>query len=77
MLLAGDSQTADDTDRLFSAGTSGVGRRTGPLGQGRTALTGSHDQQCEGLIVLARLVGADAERPPNRAERYRLPLDRR
>ncbi|MPY60620.1 hypothetical protein [Streptomyces spongiae] len=27
-------------------------------------LTGTHDEQCEGLELLARLVGASGERPP-------------
>jgi len=31
---------------------------------GRTQLGGSHDQQCEALVVLARLAGALGERPP-------------
>src|SRR5687768_15755655 len=34
------------------------------LTNGRSLLGGSHDQQCEGLKVLARLVGASGERPP-------------
>lgn len=37
--------------------------RPRPLCSGRTMLTGSHDEQCEGLRVLARLVGASGERP--------------
>lgn len=67
-MLAGGSQTGDDTDRLFLAWDEWIreagARLDHQLGQGRTALTGNHDQQCDGLTVLARLVGAAAERPP-------------
>ena len=34
------------------------------LSDGRTLLGGSHDEQCDGLKVLARLAGASGERPP-------------
>jgi hypothetical protein len=59
---------SDDTDRLFlawdewyrEAGT----RLDSALRDGRTRLMGSHDQQCEALVFLARLAGATGERPP-------------
>lgn len=66
--LEGYEQTADDTDRFFLAWDEWR-RETGArldrvLSEGRVLLTGSHDQQCEGLTRLARLVGASGERPP-------------
>ncbi|MEU4651698.1 DEAD/DEAH box helicase family protein [Nocardia fluminea] len=66
--LEGHEQTADDTDRFFLAWDEWR-RETGArldrvLSEGRTLLTGSHDQQCEALTRLARLVGASGERPP-------------
>lgn len=65
--LEGYEQTADDTDRFFLAWDEWR-RETGArldrvLSTGRTLLTGSHDEQCEGLKLLARLVGASGERP--------------
>jgi hypothetical protein len=67
--LAGHQRTgADDTDRLFLAWDEWrreVGARLDlAMGEGRAQLTGGHDQQCEGLMVLARLAGAIGERPP-------------
>ena len=66
--LKGHDRSADDTDRLFLAWDEWcreAGRRLDrELSEGHTLLTGSHDQQCEGLKVLARLVGASGERPP-------------
>ncbi|MFG1849599.1 DEAD/DEAH box helicase family protein [Micromonospora carbonacea] len=66
--LEGYEQTADDTDRFFLAWDEWR-RETGArldrvLSDGRVLLTGSHDQQCEALIRLARLAGASGERPP-------------
>ncbi|KQV11420.1 MULTISPECIES: DEAD/DEAH box helicase family protein [unclassified Kitasatospora] len=66
--LEGHQYTADDTDRFFLAWDEWR-RESGPrldrvLSEGRTLLTGNHDQQCEGLTRLARLVGASGERPP-------------
>jgi hypothetical protein len=66
--LEGDAHTANDTDRFFLSWDEWR-RETGSrleraLSRGRTLLAGSHDQQCEGLEVLARLVGASGERPP-------------
>ena len=66
--LSGNRRTADDTDRLFlvwddwhrEAGA----RLNNALTEGRTQLTGSHDQQCASLTVLARLAGTGSERPP-------------
>lgn len=66
--LEGYKQTADDADRLFLAWDEWR-RETGArlnrvLSAGRVQLNGSHDQQCEGLTILARLSGASGERPP-------------
>ncbi|MEU7753770.1 helicase C-terminal domain-containing protein [Micromonospora sp. NPDC049171] len=66
--LDGYEHTADDTDRFFLAWDEWR-RETGArldrvLSAGRALLTGSHDQQCEALIRLARLAGASGERPP-------------
>ncbi|NYH92949.1 DEAD/DEAH box helicase family protein [Actinopolymorpha rutila] len=66
--LEGYEQTADDTDRFFLAWDEWR-RETGArlervLSEGRTLLNGTHDQQCEALTRLARLVGASGERPP-------------
>ncbi|MEU8911750.1 DEAD/DEAH box helicase family protein [Streptomyces nigrescens] len=70
--LEGYEHTADDTDRFFLAWDewrreAGV-RLDRVLSEGRTLLAGSHDQQCEGLSRLARLVGASGERPPKREQ---------
>ncbi|MCF6427411.1 hypothetical protein, partial [Amycolatopsis tucumanensis] len=66
--LKGHERTADDTDRLFLVWDEwrreAGGRLDRALSDGRTLLAGSHDQQCDGLKVLARLVGASGERPP-------------
>jgi hypothetical protein len=66
--LNGHERTADDTDRLFLVWDEwrreAGGRLDRALSDGRSLLAGSHDQQCEGLKVLARLVGATGERPP-------------
>lgn len=66
--LSGHEGVADDTDRLFLSWDEWrreVGARLDhALSEGRTLLTGNHDQQCEGLKVLARLAGASGERPP-------------
>jgi hypothetical protein len=40
------------------------GRLDVALSLGRTQLTGSRDERCEALKVLARLCGASGERPP-------------
>ncbi|MFI9327938.1 DEAD/DEAH box helicase [Kitasatospora sp. NPDC052868] len=67
--LEGYKHAADDTDRLFLAWDDwrreAGGRLNRVLSDGRALLTGSHDQQCEGLTRLARLVGASGERPPS------------
>lgn len=63
-----ENRAADDTDRIF-LGWDEWRREAGPrleqaISDGRAQLMGSHDQQCEGLKVLARLAGAIGERPP-------------
>lgn len=59
--LNGHERTADDTDRLFLVWDEwrrdAGGRLDRALSDGRSLLAGSHDQQYEGLKVLARLVG--------------------
>lgn len=66
--LAGTTASADENDRLFLAWDEwrreAGGRLERILTRGRDLLTGTHDEQCEGLIYLARLAGADAGRPP-------------
>ena len=66
--LQGHERTADDTDRFFLAWDEwrreAGGRLDRALSDGRALLAGSHDEQCEGLRVLARLAGASGERPP-------------
>jgi Type III restriction enzyme, res subunit len=66
--LSGYEGAADDTDRFFLSWDEWrreVGARLEhALSEGRAMLTGNHDQQCEGLKVLARLAGASGERPP-------------
>ena len=66
--LQGHERTADDTDRFFLAWDEwrreAGGRLDRALSDGRALLAGSHDEQCEGLKVLARLAGASGERPP-------------
>ena len=65
--LSGHEGIADDTDRFFLSWDEWhreVGARLDhALSEGRTLLSGSHDRQCEGLKVLARLAGASGERP--------------
>ncbi|SEB29336.1 Type III restriction enzyme, res subunit [Rhodococcus pyridinivorans] len=66
--LEGQSGPADDSDRLFLVWDEWR-REAGPrlqktLSQGRVSLAGTHNQQCEGLRVLARLAGATGELPP-------------
>lgn len=58
-----------DGDRLFLTWDDwrreSAGKKLGKqLGTGRAMLNGSHDQQCDGLLMLARLCGVDAARPP-------------
>jgi hypothetical protein len=66
--LEGYEQTADDTDRFFLAWDEwrreAGARLDRILSAGRALLAGSHDEQCEGLKMLARLAGASGERPP-------------
>jgi len=66
--LAGAPAAADDNDRLFLAWDEWRrkvgGRLDRVLARGRDLLVGSHDQQCEGLVYLARLAGTNGERPP-------------
>jgi hypothetical protein len=66
--LEGYEHAADDTDRFFLAWDEwrreAGARLDRALSDGRALLAGSHPQQCEGLKVLARLVGASGERPP-------------
>jgi hypothetical protein len=66
--LQGHQRAADDTDRFFLAWDEwrreAGARLERALSDGRTLLAGSHDQQCDGLKVLARLAGASGERPP-------------
>ncbi|MFF7543372.1 DEAD/DEAH box helicase family protein [Streptomyces canus] len=70
--LEGHQHAADDTDRFFLAWDEWRretgGRLDRVLSEGRTLITGSHDQQCEGLTRLARLVGASGERPPRKEQ---------
>lgn len=65
--LAGERTSGDDNDRLFLAWDEWRRevdtRLDRVLSQGRKLLTGSHDEQCEGLVYLARLAGADGRRP--------------
>ena len=66
--LDGHAHAADDTDRFFLAWDEwrreAGARLDRVLSAGRALLTGSHDEQCDGLTMLARLVGASGERPP-------------
>lgn len=66
--LEGHQRAADDTDRFFLAWDEwrreAGARLDHALSAGRTLLAGGHDQQCEALKILARLVGASGERPP-------------
>ncbi|OZD06448.1 hypothetical protein CH275_09500 [Rhodococcus sp. 06-235-1A] len=70
--LDGYADPADDTDQLFllwdewrrEAGS----RLAKELSAGRVLLAGSHDEQCAGLLVLARLAGASGERPPDKEQ---------
>ncbi|MFB7335246.1 DEAD/DEAH box helicase [Streptomyces adustus] len=70
--LDGHEHTTDTTDRFFLA-WDGWRREAGErlervISEGRIALTGSHDQQCDGLTRLARLLGATGERPPKKEQ---------
>lgn len=66
--LDGYTNPADDTDQLFllwDEWRREVGSRLAKeLSAGRVLLAGDHDEQCAGLLVLARLAGASGERPP-------------
>ncbi len=66
--LTGADRRGDDTDRLFLVWDEwrreAGGRLDRTLAEGRLLLGGTHDQQCDGLKVLARLAGASGERPP-------------
>jgi hypothetical protein len=66
--LSGQEKLAADGDRIFLAWDD-LHRELGSsldraLAEARQQLTGTHDEQCEGLKMLARLAGAVAERPP-------------
>ena len=66
--LSGQEKPAADGDRIFLA-WDGLHREFGAtlekaLAAARRQLSGSHDEQCEGLRMLARLAGAVGERPP-------------
>ncbi|AKE00136.1 hypothetical protein XU06_28340 [Rhodococcus erythropolis] len=70
--LEGHRDPADDTDQLFLLWDEWR-REVGPrleriLSTGRVLLAGAHDQQCEGLLVLARLAGANSELPPKKEQ---------
>lgn len=66
--LAGSPRAPEASDHLFlmwddwrrEAG----GKLDQALARGRKLLTGTHDEQCEGLNYLGRLCGVDAVRPP-------------
>jgi hypothetical protein len=66
--LEGYEQAVGDIDRFFLAWDEwhreAGARLDRVLSEGRALLAGNHDQQCEGLTRLARLVGAGGERPP-------------
>lgn len=66
--LSGHEGAADDSDRFFLSWDEwrreAGARLDHALSVGRTLLTGDHDQQCEGLMLLARLAGAGGELPP-------------
>ncbi|QCB51788.1 hypothetical protein E5720_17675 [Rhodococcus sp. PAMC28707] len=70
--LDGYTDPADDTDRLFllwDEWRREAGPRLGKeLSAGRVLLAGTHDEQCGGLLVLARLAGASSERPPDKEQ---------
>jgi hypothetical protein len=63
--LEGYEQTADDTDRFFLAWDErrreAGARLDRVLSTGRALLTGSHDEQCEGLKMLARLPSGEPD----------------
>jgi Helicase C-terminal domain/DEAD/DEAH box helicase len=66
--LSGQEKGAADGDRIFLAWDD-LHREYGAhldqaLAETRRQLAGSHDEQCEGLKVLARLAGAAGDRPP-------------
>ena len=63
---------SSDLDRLF-LGWDEWWREAGQrldaqLAAARVELQGTHDQRCDGLVTLARLVGVPAERPPAREQ---------
>ncbi|MCW3765054.1 DEAD/DEAH box helicase family protein [Paenarthrobacter sp. PAE-2] len=71
-LSGGQQVVADETDRLFFAWDEWI-RETGHrldsvLASGRLRLDGSHNDQCEGLRILARLCGASSELPPQKEQ---------
>ncbi|MCK9876968.1 DEAD/DEAH box helicase family protein [Frankia sp. Ag45/Mut15] len=70
--LDGIPRTADDTDRFFLVWDEwrreAGGRLDRVLSQGRAHLAGTHDQQCEGLVTLARLAGTSGERAPKQEQ---------
>jgi hypothetical protein len=72
--LNGHERTADDTDRLFLVWDEwrreAGGRLDRALSDGRSLLAGSHDQQCAGLKVLARLVGTSRTTAQDRTKRH-------
>jgi hypothetical protein len=61
-VMASEAETREHCKRGRTwEGHGGSGER---MSDGRALLTGSHDEQCEGLKILARLVGTSGERPP-------------
>ena len=85
-VLAGQEKVAADGDRIFLAWDD-LHREFGArlehaLAEARRQLAGGHDEQCEGLKMLARLVGAVGERPPKSEQsatdcRWSWSIDRR
>ncbi|MFJ5699001.1 helicase C-terminal domain-containing protein [Arthrobacter sp. NPDC093139] len=71
-LSSEQQNVADETDRLFFAWDEWI-RATGPrldsvLAKGRLRLDGKHDDQCEGLRILALLCGASSELPSQKEQ---------
>lgn len=65
--LAGSAVDGTSHDALFLSWDEWI-RETGSkvqrrIASGRQMLEGTHDQRCDGLVVLARLCGADGNRP--------------
>lgn len=62
-----DSAGIDDSDRIFLVWDDWLreagGRLDRTLSEGRVLLAGTHDEQCEGVRLLARLAGAAGDRP--------------